>query len=449
MNEYRQSLDGPEFDSLPRETAAELHRQGTPEARGLLISSCLRFAIASAKPFFAPGLDRDELIEEANIQVIRAVDAWNPSQGALTTLVGTYVTNGIRQYLRERSPGAVYIPFATKKIVSKLRSGELTHDDLSNRTPRRRMEIAQAQAIMEGMLPVEDRYHPCVDDTLEPPANCVADIDSMLIRLPDQQRQVVRRRYGLGKFGEPQSFAEIAEALGILENEVGKLLTQAIARLQQQKLCQHCGKPFKVHRSTKIFCSRRCAVGAYYRRVMSKKYPLRRRCRTCKKKFVISTPMQHMTIYCSPKCVGELATCKQCNKEFVRSRKHIQFCSNECVGKHLRRPTRTCKHCSKEFQPRREKSVFCCRSCKARSVGRAIIPSQVCPRCKNVFQPKKKGMKCCTKKCAAKMPRRSWSSIPKRPCEFCQEVFQPKRTRNRFCSRKCSASGRPLMSVAG
>ena len=85
---------------LNKEEQLELYekiKQGDKEAKNIVISSCLPLVVRIAQNFRVNNkhIDIDDLIQEGNIALIKAVGNWDINKGGITTVATWYVKNAL------------------------------------------------------------------------------------------------------------------------------------------------------------------------------------------------------------------------------------------------------------------------------------------------------------------------------------------------------------------
>lgn len=160
------------------------------------------------------------------------------------------------------------------------------------------------------------------------------------------------------------------------------------------KICEYCGKEFKVIPSRfdkRRFCSKKCA-GKWLSKC---KVRPKKTCKYCGKKFYVQPSRLDERQFCSRVCYGKWRsenipkckvrldkTCKYCGKKFevLPSGHKRQFCSQKCAGKWLSENIRgenhscykpkikkVCERCGKIFEVNRSVADMrrhCSRKCK-------------------------------------------------------------------------------------
>jgi RNA polymerase sigma factor (sigma-70 family) len=112
---------------LTKDEQLKLHRKmkrGCLESRNKLVESVIYLCIDRAKFFFKDTIPDDDLISEACLAAIKAVDDWNPKKGALSTVCCWYIRNHIIKYLAYAENGPIRIPAGTLRKTFKVLNGD-------------------------------------------------------------------------------------------------------------------------------------------------------------------------------------------------------------------------------------------------------------------------------------------------------------------------------------
>ena len=99
MNEYKKDIVR-DYTPLTKAVQKSLYtkmRRGDTDARDQLIGSCLPLVIDLAKKFYLTNkhVDLDDLVQEGNLALIKAVDNWDMKKSVLTTLATHYVKRAL------------------------------------------------------------------------------------------------------------------------------------------------------------------------------------------------------------------------------------------------------------------------------------------------------------------------------------------------------------------
>jgi RNA polymerase primary sigma factor len=218
-------------------------RAGDAAARDRMITANLRLVVRLALGYRGRGLPIEDLIEEGNIGLIRAVGKYDPS---VTTAAGTpirfstYASYWIRQAIARaclEHLGAIRIPLYLHDLLRRLDAGLADHDLL---TPKQQKIVAAGRAVADPRraLPPDAG----AGSSVSPAADCrrvgtaesddCAAVESLLAQLDPRQAKVLRIRFGLGGYDGPNGLVDAAGALGVSRERVRQIQEEALARLK-------------------------------------------------------------------------------------------------------------------------------------------------------------------------------------------------------------------------
>lgn len=452
------------------------------QARDKLIESCLPYAIKIAKSFRGNGIEFGDLISEANMHLINAVEKWNPDRGALTTIVGWSVTRGLIQTLEAQDNRGVRIPESTTKYIKLLKEDidTLTAEEIAVKTGKpvkRVQEIIQARnalriASLDARSPRDDDdsngWHiPIHDSELDEEGFTPKQIQKLLLRVTNKRNvDIFNLSYGIGPYLERQPQKLIIDKHNVCKERIRQICNDVEAKLRvavkRSLWCRKGKARFMVSKGKKFPFYRHCA-GNCGRSILieSKKDNSTHYCQTCPRvkdkervgikcckgcdKFFALTAKNTAQMYCSKKCPGLQVICQKCEKPFFRSnhRPTQAFCSWECSGyRGAFLVPIPCKICEIPFQPKSSRQICCSMRCRHQWIGvknaqRIKLPSVPCAYCKNYFKKSSARVKYCSRDCAEASRRKYFE----KPCEFCKTMYIP-RNGARFCSHECYNNSR-------
>ena len=241
-----------------RELAARLRRDGDLEAAWRLVTSHLRYVAKVARGYRGYGLPQEDLIQEGNIGLMKAVKRFDPAIGVrLVSFAMHWIRAEIHEFvLRNWRIVKVATTKAQRKLFFNLRGakrhlGALTREEIA--------EIASDLAVrtedvveMERRLEARDTaFDGLVDDDGHPvPAALIADpsldpsesiaqaqwdesaiglLHAALEGLDERARDIVKRRW----LAEPKAkLRELAEEYGVSAERVRQIEAQALLELK-------------------------------------------------------------------------------------------------------------------------------------------------------------------------------------------------------------------------
>jgi RNA polymerase sigma-B factor len=228
----------------------EYHRTGDPELRDKIILQSQAIAVGLAKRFRERGAEMDDLVQVAQIGLMHAIDRFDPERGI--PFIG-FATPTVLGELRRhfRTVWSVKMPRSLQEATQRLRPAlsELQHElgrvptidevatrlGISSEQVLEAMDASSAFRIRSLDTPIRSEKSSGSLATTLADTNSGADfsqiearevVDRLLPTLSARSRQIIELR-----FFENKSQAEIADAVGISQMHVSRLLRQALETL--------------------------------------------------------------------------------------------------------------------------------------------------------------------------------------------------------------------------
>jgi len=245
-------LTADEEKSLSRAISA-----GDAAARDRMVRANLRLVVNIARGYSGKGLPLQDLIEEGNLGLLRAVEGFDPD---MNTRFSTYASYWIKQSIKRalvNTAKTIRVPAYMVELLSKWRRASVKLAEELNRTPtpediaaelgipKKKLRIVKKAIALYNASPQSEQDESGLtlgdivpDDRTIGPEDELINSDNLkhVFRLLDEmdsrESMILRMRFGLDD-SEPRTLKEIGQALGLTRERVRQIEGEALRKLHR------------------------------------------------------------------------------------------------------------------------------------------------------------------------------------------------------------------------
>lgn len=252
--------DGPLLTKEEETSLIKRYRAGDIEAKNELIERNLRLVVSYCKKYTNRPIPFEDIVQEGNIGLMRAIDTFDPDKGRLSTYATQWIRQKVERYISEYA-GTIRIPDFMNVYIKKIKAFQNEYEEQHGQSPSvetisKALDYSEdkvsfllrvSRPVLSLNMPIitndkenrsslleliEDEYSMPLDTRMER-NDLKRFLRKELQDLKPMERDVILFRFG---FIEDRKFSlqEIADLYHLSRERIRQIETSALSRLRKK-----------------------------------------------------------------------------------------------------------------------------------------------------------------------------------------------------------------------
>lgn len=223
-------------NNTDQEFLYEQMKNGSSVAREMLINSCLPLVIKLAEKFHVNNkhIDIDDMIQEGNIALIKAIDRWDSTRGKLSTVATQFIKNALIDMVNDARYN-VTTPYTMSRAAAEdfRKIKNVNSDDIEEISKQTKLKPKRVKKLLRNKISRVGM------DFIDPPETsestdkkCIVDLYELTENNLEGIDKRVFKMY-IGVDGNRKTIRSICHTLNMTEQDVRSIIKKSKTKLKK------------------------------------------------------------------------------------------------------------------------------------------------------------------------------------------------------------------------